>query len=196
MSATALVRKFAALDRVPVEVNMVVNEIRAAGVKDEIYYFWDQNLDPTILRGYIKHDEYPQPDGAKKRVAEITYAKMGHEWERLVCCKELLHLLDPESERTWKVDDINRLIEKIILPPDLVDPFKDGQHALVDRVAISYAVATLFPFGARQILMPAYQAKKFTLADIEELAELPRRYVAIVMSDAWTEIHKLIAGIP
>ena len=44
--------------------------------------------------------------------------------------------------------------------------------------------------------MPAYQAKKFTLADIEELAELPRRYVAIVMSDAWTEIHKLIAGIP
>jgi hypothetical protein len=46
--------------------------------------------------------------------------------------------------------------------------------------------------ASREILMPAYQEKKFTLADIEEMAELPRRYVAMVMSDAGVEIHKLI----
>jgi hypothetical protein len=193
MSAKALIRKFSELDYLPVDIATVVAELQSLGVKDEIHCFWDQNLDQTVLRGYIKHDEYPQPSGPPKQIAEISYAKMGHEWERLVCCKELLHLLDPVDQRTWKAEDINRLVEKIILPPDLVDPILDGLHALVDRVAIAYAVATLFPFKAREILMPTYQAKKFTLADIEEMAELPRRYVAMVMSDAWVEIHKLIA---
>jgi hypothetical protein len=192
MSAKDLIRKFSGLDYLPVDIDTVVAELRSLGVKDEIYYFWDQNLDHAVLRGYIKIDEYPQLNGHPTKIAEISYAKMGHEWERLVCCKELLHLLDPEDQRTWKPEDVNRLIEKIILPPDLVDPILDGVHALVDRVAIAYAVAMLFPLKAREIIMPAYQAKKFTLADIEEMAELPRRYVAMVMSDAWLEIHKLI----
>jgi hypothetical protein len=194
MSAKNLIQKFSKLDYLPVEIDLVIGELRDLGIKDEIYPFWDPNLDPNILRGYIKHDEYTLPDGTSRRVAEITYAKMGHEWERLVGCKELLHLLDPEGQRVWQPEDVERLVEKIILPPDLVDPVKDGPHALIDRVAITYAVATLFPFDARQVLMPAYTAKKLTLADIEVMAELPRRYVALVMSDEWDLIHRIITG--
>jgi hypothetical protein len=192
VSVKKLIKEFSKIETLPVEVSSVVDAIRSMGVKDEIYYFWDTNLNPEILRGYIKHDQYPQPDGTEKLVAEITYAKMGHEWERLVCCKELLHVIDPPSERTWKREDVDRLVSKITLPPDMADPFKDGKHTLNDRVAITYAVAMLFPFAARQILMPAYQAKKFTLADIEEIAELPRRYVATVMSETWDEVQKLL----
>jgi hypothetical protein len=36
-------------------------------------------------------------------------------------------------------EDIDKLVEKIILPSDLQDPFNDGIHALTDRVAITYA---------------------------------------------------------
>jgi hypothetical protein len=46
----------------------------------------------------------------------------------------------------------------------------------------------------RDILLPKYAEKKITLARIADLAELPTRYAAIVMSDGWAEIHAAILG--
>ena len=84
--------------------------------------------------------------------------------------------------RVTKPEDIERLVEKIVLPSDLQDPFSDGIHALTDRVAITYAAAVLFPFGARQILMEPFTDNKLSLAKIADMAELPPRYAALVMS--------------
>lgn len=192
LSVKELIREFSTRGTLPVEIEDVIAAIRSRGISDEIYYFWDNNLDPKTLRGYIKHDEYPQPSGPPKLAVEITYAKMGHEWERLVCCKEVLHVLEPAEQRCGKPDEVDLLIEKIILPADLVDPFTDGLHAATDRAALIYAVATLFPLAARNILMPKYSNGKLTLADIEDIAELPARYVAIVMSAVWKDIHDWI----
>lgn len=190
--AIDLIRDFSKRDRLPIDVQEVVDAITARGIKDEIYYFWDHNLDATVLRGYIKHDEYPQPDGTSRFVAEITYGKLGDEWERLVCCKELLHLVDPIENRAANAEAVERLVEKIVLPPDMVDPFSDGVHANSDRLAIIHAVAVLFPLAARNILLPAYTEKKLTPADISDLAELPPRYAVLVMSEQWEDVHNLI----
>jgi hypothetical protein len=100
-------------------------------------------------------------------------------------------LLEPIESRVTKLEEVEKLIEKIILPPDLVDPFTDGLHAATDRVAVAHAIAALFPFAARGILLPKYN-NGLTLADVSVLAELPPRYVAIVMSDSWPEIHAMI----
>jgi hypothetical protein len=82
-------------------------------------------------------------------------------------------------------------VEKIILPPDLQDPFSDGIHAMTDRAAVAYAVAILFPFGARNILLP-HVGTKFSLPKIAEMAEIPLRYTYAVMSDIWPEIHSIL----
>jgi hypothetical protein len=119
---------------------------------------------------------------------------MPHEWQRLVCCKELLHILDSVETRVSRPEDIERLVEKIVLPADLQDPFTDGIHALTDRVAATYAAAILFPFGAREIVLKPFLERKLPLTRLADMAELPPRYVAIVMSEIWPEIHKMLVA--
>jgi hypothetical protein len=81
----------------PIDVEVHVKpELVALGVKDEIWFFADAELDPEIIRGPIEHWEWSSPDGEVHRAADITYsARMENEWQRLVCCKEMLHILDP-----------------------------------------------------------------------------------------------------
>jgi hypothetical protein len=198
VSVTKLIREFSNRETVPIDIEAeVIPALRSLGVADEIYCFWDHNLDPKVLRGYVKHDTYPQPDGSSHSVIEVLYGKMGHEWERLVCCKELLHILDPDPIRCAKPEDVDRLIDKIILPPDLVDPVTDigTLQAATDRLAVLQAVAILFPLAARKVLLPKYAEGRLTLADIEDLAEVPVRYVAMVMSAEWEEIHELLLDL-
>ena len=116
------------------------------------------------------------------------------EWQRLVCCKELLHILDSVETRVSRPEDIERLVEKIVLPADLQDPFTDGIHALTDRVAATYAAAILFPFAAREIVLKPFLERKLPLTRLADMAELPPRYVAIVMSEIWPEIHKMLVA--
>ena len=189
------VRKFSTVEMLPVDIDDHVEPaIRATGVKDEIYIFPDPKLNPGILRGEIKHWKFTHPDHSEdRRVADITYSEaQDHEWQRLVCCKELLHMLDPEDKRVANPDDIHRLVERIILPPDMQDPFVDGPKVVADRVAVIYAVAVLFPLACRTALLPDFTAGKRTLRQIADDTELPIRYVATVMSEIWPEIHQLL----
>jgi len=193
MSVKQLIRDFSARTSVPVEIDDVIAAIRAKGVIDEIYPFWDVNLDPRILKGYIKHDELIVDEtGKTKRVAEITYAKMGHETERLVCCKEILHIIDPDAYRVSSPSQIEELVERIVLPPDLVDESEDGLPVLSDRLALWEATAVLFPLATRNLVLPAFTNGRMSLAEIADLVEIPVRYAAMVMSGVWEQIHTLL----
>ena len=194
MSRSTLVKHFSTWARGPIDVEEHVKpELIALGVKDEIWFWADDKLNSGIIRGEIEHWEWPDNDGKITRCADITYAsQMEHEWQRLVCCKEMLHILDPIG--TNKPEDVEALVEKIILPADLQDPFSDGQHALTDRVAVTYATAILFPLAARSTLMPVYEQRKISLRRIADQMELPLRSAALVMSDVWLEIHELLVS--
>jgi hypothetical protein len=197
VSVAALIRACSVWDFVPVDVEKhVMPEFLKLGVKDQVYFWSDPKLNPAIMRGEIEHWEYPlrENDPKPQRVADITYAsQMAEDWQRLVCCKELLHLLDPIETRVSKPEEIEKLVEKIILPSDLQDPFTDGIHAVTDRVAITYAAAVLFPLTARAILLP-HIGKKFSLPKIAEMAEIPTRYAYLVMSEMWPEIHAIMVS--
>lgn len=192
MSRADLIRKFMTWTWGPIDVERDVKPaFLAQGVKDEIWFWYDPKLNPGIIRGLIEHWEFPDQAGKVQRCVDITCAEqMPNEWQRLVCCKEMLHILDTKGTNT--PEDIEQLIEKIILPPDLQDPFTDGAHANTDRVAVTFATAVLFPFAARQILMPVYEAGKLPLPAIADKMEIPLRSAALVMSDVWPEIHKLL----
>jgi len=198
MTVSALIQTFAQWEKVPIDIeDHVKPEFLKLGVKDEVYFWSDPKLNPGIIRGVIEHWEYPVgPSGPTKYCADITYAEqLPHDWQRLVCCKELLHILDPVETRHTKPEDIHRLIEKIILPVDLRDPLNDGIHANTDRVADAYATAVLFPLRAREILWKPYNEKKLLIPKIANLTELPVRYVALVMNELWPEIHERLVAI-
>ena len=56
-----------------------------------------------IQKKYLWGDE-------TKTIHTITYAKMGEEMERLVCCKEMLHILHPDYLKSNTLKTVNQLI--------------------------------------------------------------------------------------
>ncbi len=195
MSIAKLIKAFSVKAIGPIDIwEHVKPEFEKLGVRDEIYFFADPKLDHTILRGKITYWSYPTGVGGRTNfVADITYAEQQpNDWQRLVCCKEMMHIFDPTETRGGKAEDVDRLVDKIILADELQDPFSDGIHALTDRVAVYYATAILFPLAAREALMPAYQAGTLTLEVIAEQMEIPLKYAFMVMSEGWPEVHAMM----
>lgn len=196
MKVGELILKFLERTSVPVDVNEVIEELRVSGIKDEIWFFEIAGLDTEVLRGEIKHWSYGIDKGDRCEVtyvADISFAStQALDWQRLVSCKELLHLLDAPDHRVATPEDVERLIEKIVLPPDLQDPIRDGMHATTDRTMRIIALAVLFPVAAVRALKKPFDDGKITLERIANLVELPPPYVALAMSDEWEEIHDIL----
>jgi len=195
VSVFKLIQKFAARTVVPVEVDDVVDFIRRLGVRDEIY-FWDADISPSVLQAAITHWDYPADGAGKVRtVADIHTARnLPLNDKRVAQVKELLHILDPEHFLVNTIEDVRALMEKIVLPPDLVDWANDGVHANSDRAAIVHALAVLFPWQTRQLLLDPFKAGKKTLDEIADLVALPADYVQFVMSDIWVQLHEAMVG--
>lgn len=195
MSVEDLIREFDVRKDVPIDVNDVKSALIARGVRDTIW-FWAVDIDAEILRGQLVHwkqkgDPQPAIRGADdyKGVADIYYAEsLTSDWRRLVCCKELLHILDPEGALAALPEAITRLTEKIVLPPDLQSSPDDGWATLNDRVAMLKATAILFPWRARELIL---KDGKLSQSEIAKLMGLPARYVALVMNEVWGEIHDI-----
>ena len=82
------------------------------------------------------------------------------------------------------------------LPPEMQNPTSDGFAANIDRVAEFRALAILLPWEARNILMPHYKAGSITADDIARLADIPRKYVGVVMSEVWDAVFPVLRGLP
>ncbi len=178
-------------------MNDVLSALKAGGCEDDIEFI-GVDFDTEILQGKIKvfHKRNGVYGAEVTRCVNIYYHR-GHDpnWQRLIACKELLHVLDPASAHTNTVKDIELLAEKIGLPPEMQDPAGDGLDANVDRLAEWRAAALLLPLAARELLMPAFKEGKISLAQIAILADIPRKYVAFVMTDTWPTVHELLVKL-
>lgn len=192
MDTAYLIAEFSAKTSLPVDVNELLPILAKNGQETDVEFI-GVDLDPDILQGKIKifhlrDGVYGEP----KRYANIYYHKgHGSDWQRFICCKELLHLLDPPTAHTTSPDQIDELAAKIGLPEYMQDPMADGFEANTDRLAEFRAAAILLPFAARELLLEPYAADKLTLGDIAKMADIPRKYVGLVMSDHWPVIHDL-----
>ena len=193
MKVTELIRHFADRTTLPVDVNDVLRCLRDHGHEDNIEFI-GVDLDPTVLQGMIKvfhvrEGLYSDPI----RYANIYYHR-GHtiDWQRMICCKELIHLLDPNNARTASTEEIDRLADRIGLPPEMQDPVADGFATNIDRLAEFRAAALLLPMAARDVLLPAYRDGRIKLADVARLADMPSRYAGFVMSDVWEGVYRAL----
>lgn len=192
MKIAELVTEFSTRDLLPIDVNDVVECLRSNGAEEDIEFIGVE-LDPEILQGQIKIFEVRTGIyGAETTTMANIYYHKGHsvDWQRMICCKELIHLLDPMTARTSETDDIDELANRIGLPPEMQDPMNDGLATNVDRMAEFRALAILFPLRAREYLIDPYKRGLIKLADIARLADIPQRYIGLAMSDHWPIIHK------
>ncbi|MDB5617821.1 hypothetical protein [Tardiphaga sp.] len=187
-SLLKLIEEFSAREVVPVEVEHVVDFLRAHAIKDEIYFF-DPNMDTETLRASIAHWEYPSL-GWTYRVADIYTAKsltLGE--KRLLQTKELLHILDSMADRVSILEDVEDLVKQMALSNDLFDPATAGDQALSDRRAIAHALPVMFPMAARAIYEVMLSAGEIDIDGIAEEVVLPKALVEYAMSARWPKLH-------
>jgi hypothetical protein len=193
MKVSDLIGHFCTKTDLPVDVNELLPLLCSNGDETDIQ-FVGVDLDPEVLQGKIKiwNDRQGVYGADTKRFANIYYHR-GHEtdWQRFICCKELMHLLDPDAAHTNSTDAINQLAEKIGLPPYMQDPIADGLATNVDRLAEFRAAAIMLPMAARNLLQPKLHDGSITISDIAIMADIPRKYAAFVMSPTWDQVHEL-----
>lgn len=195
MNTNDLIRLFSENLSLPVDVNELLPVLAQNGNDVEIEFI-GVDLDPEILQGKIKifhvrEGVYADP----KRCANIYYHRgHGSDWQRFICCKELLHLMDPLGAETSSMEQIDELASKIGLPEYMQDATVDGIATNIDRLAEFRAAAILLPYAAREQLLKPLAEQKLTLSDIAEMADIPRKYVGLVMSPGWNYIHQIFIG--
>jgi hypothetical protein len=196
MNIPDLIKEFSERKDLPVDVNDVLKCLKTNGNEDEIEFI-GVDFDAEILLGlirifHIRPGVYADP----VRCVNIYYHQGDSvDWQRMICCKELFHLLDPDSAHTKTSEEIGKLAEKIGLPPEMQDPTSDGIATNVDRLAEFRAAAILLPWRAREVLLPPYKSGLITAADIARLADMPRKYVGFVMSDVWDRVFPILQDL-
>jgi hypothetical protein len=192
MKSSDLITHFAGQVVLPIDVNAVLSCIKDNGVERDVEFIGvDYNTD--ILRGQIRiFYNHPAPYADPVVCANIYYDRsMPSEWQRFVCCKELFHLLDPFSATTTG-EEIQALAESIGLMPEMQ---VDALDANIDRLAEFRALAVMFPFAARNLLLPKLNDESISIDDIARLADIPRRYAAFAMNERWGQVHELLLRI-
>ena len=192
MNVADLIAEFSQRTSLPVDVNDLLPLLAKNGHETDVE-FVGVDLNPDILQGKIKifhlrDGVYGEP----KRCANIYYHR-GHtpDWQRFICCKEMLHLLDPKGAETSTPEQIDELAAKIGLPEYMQDPLADGFATNIDRLAEFRAAAVLLPFAARELLLAPLADGRLELSDIAQLADIPRKYAGLVMGPHWPQIHDM-----
>jgi hypothetical protein len=171
--------------------------IQRLGIKDRIL-FVGVEIDVNVLRAFIHAYKEKEIKGSALRpmaCADIHYdRRQPIEWQRLVCCKELLHLMDPADYKIKTPEHVKKQIERIALPPGMETIRTDGMRVWGDRLADLQAIALLFPMAARQVLME--KVDQIGPENIARIAKLPEKYVRWVMSPQWDEMYPTILQLP
>lgn len=202
MKTGTLIKRFETHTRAPIKINDVRNHILQARVQDEIN-FVGVVYDVSVLRGkLVQYCKHSGPYSEPTFVSDIYYdKKQPMSWRRLVCCKEMMHILDPEMFKAKTVSQVSQLIAKIALPPDLAQIVQESENniapdaeyhtlrAMLDQYTDVKAVATLFPIAIRELILPKFNSGALTLSDIASLLDIPVRYVSLVMSPSWPNLY-------
>ena len=194
MSVSRLIRAFSARHIVPVQTDKVLDVLKTWGVRDEIWFFPDAEMDTGIMKGQAVEWDAPWDDGTTKRFADIYTAKdLSSGERRLIQCKELLHLLDPEWARVC--DHIMDLIQEVVASPDNPESYDEDMDEGNDHRTIWSALAILFPWQVREIYLPGYRLNLITPEFIATQVDLSVQQVKLAMSENWPAIYaKMVDG--
>lgn len=179
-----------AQDVMPLEIEEMAQKLIEAGCQDDIVFFPDEEMDPTILRGVhyrytVRNGVYSDPNF----VTLIVYSpKLSMGWQRVVCCKELIHTCDDPVERTNTPEEVMGLIDKLLGPLSTENFGVADIMAAKDKLALYQALALLLPLSAREQAL----ASGLPISKIADWVKLPESLVEIVLDEEWPEIREAL----
>lgn len=199
MSIAKIIRHFEGIGKVPISLEDVLKQIKTV-VLDEKVEIKGVDEPADVLRGF--HYRYyvpPHPDSAlmPERVAVAAYSlQQPLAWQRLVCCKELIHIFDREPICTSSREQVVRLGQKIAGGDKFEEVNGENIQSFFDELAKYQALAILFPFGLREEIIGLYQRHELSVERISEWVQLPPEMTRIVLSEGWLLLREslLAAG--
>jgi hypothetical protein len=196
MSLQRLLERFDPIKELPVEIPEVRDAIMQIGFQDEIRFIPCDKMNPAHLRGvFYQFTRHPRPYADPEFWTLIIYSsQMTKEWQRLVCAKELIHVMDGKAEKTKTPDELQGLIDKIIGPLSTEDFGLADVMAAKDKLAVYQALGVLFPDAAWADAQLALKAGK-TRQQIMEQACIPGQFANLVLADEWPAVKKDICAL-
>lgn len=162
-------------------------------VQDHII-FSAEDMNPELCRGtYYQYTIRPALYAPPELHTLIVYSEhLDNPWKRLVCFKELVHVLDKTEGKTRTSADLVAFTEALLAPSSADEIGLADYQALEDRHAIYRALAVIFPPAARADAIDLLQSGTKTIDEIADWVSLPRRFVLMVMHDNWPQIRNEI----
>lgn len=179
----------------PIEVQEIADLLIELGFQDEVR-FYDVAADPTRIRGAFDQFVYrPGVYADPVRVALIPYnSNDPTEWQRLVCCKELMHLFDHDIERTDKEDEVPSFLDKLLGPMSTDDFGLADFMAAKDKIATYQCLPLLMPKAALDIARQAVAEGVKTPEDVADWAGIPLRFVMLMLDEQWETLNGALNG--
>ena len=174
----------------PIEISEIRNVVIGLKVQDNII-FSGEDMDPAFCKGAFyqfkrKTGVYSEPE----LVSLIVYSThLTIPWQRMVCCKEIVHVLDKQESKTDNKAEVIALVDKLLGPLSSEDYGKADFSASTDRIALYQGLAILFPPAARS---SALSIRNKTVADIAEWASIPESLVHFALDPDWPDMRTQI----
>jgi hypothetical protein len=188
-------------DRVtlPIEIPEIRDAVVALGVQDDIV-FSDEDMDPALCRGaFYQFTSKVAPYAPSDLISLIVYSRqLEIPWQRMVCCKETVHVLDKAEGRTNKPDEVLALVDKLLGPLSNEDYGMADMMAASDRLALYQGLAVIFPPAARLNALKkiekaeSEQAKNAAMEQIAEWASVPLPLVRFALLEGWPSVREQI----
>lgn len=180
---------FATRREVPIEIPEVCDEIVRLGIRDKII-ICREPMNPAQCKGlYYRWEEHKAVYGDPEQVSLIVYtSEVDVSWQRVICCKELIHILDSPAELVRTDDEVDALLEKLVGPLSN-DNFGFADFvASKDRLALYQSLPILFPAAARVDALNLIAQNRATVHSLASQLSLPEGFVRLVLSPDWPKI--------
>lgn len=185
-----LIKKFEQHTSLPIEVSDIAEVIIDAGIQDDIH-FVPVDADTSIIRGaFVRFHYRPGVYAEPAFVAHISFnANESPEWQRVICCKEMIHLFDSELERTDTPDEVPEFLDKLLGPLSNDSYGVTDIMASKDRLALYQCLPLLLPKAALEIARSAVSNGEKTTEEIAEWAGMPLDLVTLMLDQQWDTLN-------
>ena len=190
-----LIKYFEDRTELPVEVEDIAAAIIKLGFQDNIHFF-DISADLSRIRGTFYQFWYrPGVYADPLMITLVPYNKNDSlEWQRIVCCKEMMHIFDSDLERTDTKEEVPEFLDKILGPLSTDDYGVADFMAAKDKVAMYQCLPLLLPSAAIQIARQAVADEILTIEDVARKASMPASLVGIMLEKEWDTLNGIVIG--
>lgn len=192
LSPMNIYEHFSCWTKVPVRLEHVLAHVKEFGPADEVSRYPVKFQDYTLTGGLRVFREIGPPYKDGRVIAQIAYPiEWPEEWQRIVCVKEMLHLVDPPSARSATRVQVEQLVRELT---SLAAPSVSiGLPTRMDLLNGHLALVVLAPRAAIDDLWPMYKSGRLTVEAVAEMLKIPSGYARTALTDEWLKVVERVS---